>query len=1149
MKKLRKILVALAVLLLLVSSVTVLVVTAEDAMEYTGNLEEAKALLDDVPTMEENSTTDLRKVAIQKVYIYLNTYPVDPETEGYAEFEAELYAMSLKIANKYYEKLTSATSTTAREKQLTIVLNYLSAYPIPEGTPDPDGEGTEYIGYDELVTAVETFNFNMVKAYYDAALKSSEDDIKAAMQSLKSVYKHVVKFPVSENVEAAVDFYKDYNTLALVLSEKVIANLQSYKNEEGKIEDLSGYKAYVAANLSVLRDHIAACPVDLETFPEYEDRFNAIAPAISVVELDQITFLYDAYLDFEPDDDASVMPFPELARAAELAKVSKALSDSTIPETTEGYAELVEKIKNAEAELAEIKEMRRKALANQAKLEEYALTDGMSYKTFSSDSETMGNPNADRDEYSERVKTYDNGLSSGYEAYWRYVVLGEPNKHNTANVSGYANTSYASLTQPNITNGYVVSFDYMLEGTNGTHYDKVTFSNEWQNYKGDRLVGYEGNEFTIQYDSATDSICVSTGNGVPAKTIKNVAAEGQWFNVMYTYDPITHYGKLYIDYEYMFDFYFNGYVEGATRMVMRISHTSTWQNTCYDNVQFYEGTCYRDVNRFNGMSDNAMFDYYVNYFLDEGYNIKSRNEAYVKAKLLIDGIKGQYADVPEDDMTEDLKYLRTLVSQMEAFNYEDDIKSPLAESNLAEILRQVSALEEIPAYSTNVKDINKAIEVLDQYIADNNDYINKADARYNAAVVRVNAVKAGLAKCENAVAFSRALTLFQRATTVASMTRRQATLDEIYKAARYDKPENVNAVKDDPVFLAFELIINGKDALPSDPGYITAFDYYYLVPSIIAEQFKVENSNRIIKCVELLFEMEGYENTEEYWLENYDDVEFFVSIIRNIVSVDNYDPTYPGVDEAIAQYELIDAYFFVLLQEEHKAIIGAQLDRFAASNSYIEKIGICTYLNRYFENNVDIDLTLPEIQEFMYRLERYNAELETYMDDYKELLERNTQYFIDVIKKMTLLTTYAELKPLYDEALSYYYAMNAITDEAKEAVALFDSYDKALSAIEVNSELFVIVSQDLDFVDILGADIEYALLSECSGYYQYVDATYSADTAARMAVYEQLIANYNGAVDTANGVVETSALVASALRADEIPVAVLAVINQLYKNN
>ena len=215
----------------------------------------------------------------------------------------------------------------------------------------------------------------------------------------------------------------------------------------------------------------------------------------------------------------------------------------------------------------------------------------------------------------------------------------------------------------------------------------------------------------------------------------------------------------------------------------------------------------------------------------------------------------------------------------------------------------------------------------------------------------------------------------------------------------------------------------------------------------------------------------------------------------------------------------------------------------------IEKIGICTYLNIYFENNVDIDLTLPEIQEFMYRLERYNAELETYMDDYKELLERNTQYFIDVIKKMTLLTTYAELKPLYDEALSYYYAMNAITDEAKEAVALFDSYDKALSAIEVNSELFVRVSMDLDFVDILGADIEYTLLSECSGYYQYVDATYSADTAARMAVYEQLIANYNSAVDTANGVVETSALVASALRADEIPVAVLAVINQLYKNN
>ncbi|MBR5448015.1 MAG: hypothetical protein IKV40_06285, partial [Clostridia bacterium] len=498
---------------------------------------------------------------------------------------------------------------------------------------------------------------------------------------------------------------------------------------------------------------------------------------------------------------------------------------------------------------------------------------------------------------------------------------------------------------------------------------------------------------------------------------------------------------------------------------------------------------------------------------------------------------------------DDLKYLRELVESMEAFDYDGEIANNVKAANLAEILNQVSDIEAIEVYSTNVKTINQAISALDQFIADNNDFIDKSNSSYNEAVMRVNDVKANLVKCENAVAFARALTLFQRATSVASMTRRATTLDEIYKAARYDKADNVAYVKADPVFATFEAIINPAGMPNTDSAYVDAFEYYATIPAIIAEQVKVENSARIIKCIDLLLEMEGYQNTEEYWLANYDDVEFFVSIIRDIVSAENYDPTYPGIDAAMEQYELIDAYFYVLLQQEHIAIIGAQLDRFAASTSYIEKIGICTYVERYFASNGDIDLTLPEIQDFLYRLERYNAELVTYMDDYKELLERNTRYFIDTVQKMEILTTYAELKPLYEQALEYYYAMNAITDEAKAAVAIFDDFDKALISIQTNSELFIKASQNLDLIDLVDIEERYLMLSECALYYDYLDSTYSESIAKRMALYEQLVSAYDAEVDIANEVVDTANVISGALRADEIPVPVLAVISQLYKNN
>ena len=139
MKKLRKIFVAIAVLALLISSVTVLVVTADDdAVSYTGELSKAQELLADVPAMDRtDSTTDLRKEAIKKVYNYLRAYPIDPETEGYAEFYAEFYNMSLMILNKYYDKFVE----DPKEATLEVVLSYVNAFPIPSGTPDPDGDG------------------------------------------------------------------------------------------------------------------------------------------------------------------------------------------------------------------------------------------------------------------------------------------------------------------------------------------------------------------------------------------------------------------------------------------------------------------------------------------------------------------------------------------------------------------------------------------------------------------------------------------------------------------------------------------------------------------------------------------------------------------------------------------------------------------------------------------------------------------------------------------------------------------------------------------------------------------------------------------------------------------------------------------------
>lgn len=1137
MKKLRKIFVAIAVLVLLISSVTVLVVTAEETdTQYTGDLAKAQELLDAVPSMDRtDSTTDLRKEAIKKVYNYLRVNPVDPETEGYAEFEAEFYNMSSMILNKYYQKFVDNPS----ENTLNVIITYMNAFPIPNGTPDPDDEGELYLSYDVIEERTARRHFDMANDRYKkvtSSFSSATDDrtkLKDAMNNSKDLYVFVGKFPVFDLITEKAEFTKNYNETSLKIAEAVLEGFAALR-ESG---DKEAYKEDLTVYLTLVKDHLVNSPVDLEAYPEFKDRYDEFTPAINKAELDLIDVLLEDLKNFDGDG----YEYPELAEAAALSKVSKALSSSTIPESTEGYGEIVEKIKTEEVRIAAVKEARRIALESQANLAEYDMTSNMYFKDFSKSSQTMENPNADSNEYSERVITSGSANDPSYEGYWRYVCLANP----------ATPASYASLYQPYIKNGFVMSFDFMVEGTNGTHFNTASFFNEWQDAKGNRLQGFGNSIFEIAYDSKTDALKVynvkKTGIETPT-TVYNVAAEGQWFNVMFTFDYNTRYAKLYIDYQYLFDVYLENGPDAAVKTVVRGSHSSAWQNVCYDNVSFLEGTTYRDMKRFDGNTNTELFNYYVDYFNNKENAIGSRNTAYAKAKLFIDEMKALVDGVPENELTDELKEVKENIAIYESFDFQKELKGEIVERNIVKILAMVEELKAIKPDSSIVGTINSKIKAIDTFISENNDFVNKADSRYNEAMADISAVKVTLSKCQTAVDFSKLLIQFNRATTVASMTKRAIALDQLYKSKRMDKEENMSIIGADSEFLAFEALINPEGLSKGDPGYLTAMDYYFAIPQKIAEQAKVENSNRIIKCIGLLLELEGYENTEEYWLEHYDDVEFFISIIRDIVSIDNYDPTYPGIDEALVQYEEIDAFFFDILQTSHMEIISAQLDRFAQSVSYIEKMGICQYLDIYFASNSDIDLTLPEIQEFVYRHERYKEQLDGYEDTYNELLERNTRYFIDTVAKMQAVNTYEDLKPLYETALSYYYAMNAITDETKAAVALFDEYDKALISMETNAKLFMAASADIDLVDILGVQAEFRILSECSLYYDYIDSTYSEALASRMAKYEKLVEAYNGAVDSVNESVETSMYITSALRADSIPSAVLAVIIEFYKN-
>lgn len=1229
MKKLRKFLVAIAVIALVISSVAILAVTAEEQV-YTGDLSEAQTLLDAVPRDHVYNGS----VAIAKVYDYLKGNPIDPATPGYAEFCAELYDLALRILSEYHTKYLESGGRTDFER----VYSLIALYGIPDNTPDPDGEETRYRTIIEIKTSIETASMAYAKEYYNAAVDAGSD-VSTSTRQLRSLFEHIAQYPISGLVVDFEQFCYDYNDLALSITEGMVAELKTLGEQASG--DAAGqdakdaYKERLGTLLTIIRDHNKDCPVDIVRFESLKGRYDAYIEAMVGFEFDQISFLFDDFCaeDFYRKDSEGkyVYDYPELAEAATLSKVSAALKSSTVPDTREGYPELVAKIKVEEERVAKIKEERRQALSDATPLEQFAYTGTSNSSIYDNNyNDTSKTKNISHDHNTDQNKgQYKAHEDDPTNLYWNYYVLGSPN--TSAYTTIYARNTSSKNEKANsaLNTGFVISFDYMLENTNpnGGHFSKVTFAVRYK--KGDTGtvkrddgtgdVGFGPNLFTIEYDSESGALKIYNAkqDAIPVvTTVSNIAAEGQWFNLMMTYDPDTRYGKVYIDYQEVLTIYYRVDKSGADVLPstaataeFRLSQSPlAWNSMNFDNFQKYPGTTYRDLNKFKDMTDEELFMYYVDFLTGNVASLENKYYCYTHAKPLVEFMKLEYSGLEESEMTDDLKALRARVEAFEKYdkeNYKQDFLPALTEEKTAEYKEMVNAI--LDKFTPKIDDLGtrrhldsadidkvlKEVSFVDAFVEEFNDIINKTDERYTSGVAEISRLRQQITACENASKFARLFVQFSRATTVASMQKRADALEEIFKLARYDKPENVAAVASDSAILAFEALINnGLD--PDDEDYVTIFDYYKVqVPSIIAERQKYENSLKIVKCIDLLLALEGYEDTEAFWSANREEVEFYISIVRDIVAADNYDHSYAGINAALAQYELVDAYLYIRLQDDHIATLKEQLDKFEKSDSLIEKMGICTYVSRYFETYTNIDLTLPEIQAIKTRLATYENELEIFASDFGNILKRNTQFFIDTVKLFDGLTTYAEIKPVYDTALSYFYVMNVVDSdpvyaaEIEDAIAKFDEMSDYLVNVQINSELFVKSIQDIGYVVGLGVQYEFESLTAGAPYYEYLDKTYielkysltaeelelaaspeiegedevlaQKKAAAReklvmynlhtgnIEIYKGLYDNHNRVVDSINSASKDAIQVAIALGADKVPVSVLAIISQLIQ--
>ena len=321
--------------------------------------------------------------------------------------------------------------------------------------------------------------------------------------------------------------------------------------------------------------------------------------------------------------------------------------------------------------------------------------------------------------------------------------------------------------------------------------------------------------------------------------------------------------------------------------------------------------------------------------------------------------------------------------------------------------------------------------------------------------------------------------------------------------------------------------------------------------------------------------------------EQYKHIESYVKMIRNKISGGAYNPDYIAPDGttvvmAANKFEEMNEYYYGILQNEHIEVISEQFDKFVATDSYIEKKGIISFIQRYF-NAEDVDFTVEftcanekcancgvlyngkvddiahpacnkcgeavesyrlvsgraEISAVLKKYTAYEAELAPQEGNYEDLLNQNTVYFVNAVKKFDTAITYVEKLELLNAAMPYYYAMNISNDEVREAIAKYDALAAELAVVQNDSAAFI--ENVLSLAAIEEKDDYYRMIVAAASLRSGIDASIEGIPEA-IVTYEAALAEYNAHIDTANTEIAESGYTLGSFGANSGIAAVLSVI-------
>ena len=506
-----------------------------------------------------------------------------------------------------------------------------------------------------------------------------------------------------------------------------------------------------------------------------------------------------------------------------------------------------------------------------------------------------------------------------------------------------------------------------------------------------------------------------------------------------------------------------------------------------DNFLFYQGAVVCDPDYMSYLSDEELFEKYIDVLESDTPTKVQKFEAY-------ETIANEYITLFADSTDAEIL---ALIARYENFveNSFAGVYEAAKKENAAKLRQRVDDLVAYGRGLANIYEREIALGVVDSFIADVASLIYIGDERteadtdpYLTAMADYEAYSQYLLWDKDIRTFKNRMDRFAVSAEFNSSGAMQRHYDEA--SALIASVEQLYAGDD----TGFELYGDSAEA----DAVKAAKDAYDAAGTQLNTAISKTNSRRFIDLMNLL---DGTTRTD--WDADTGRMRNLWYLARGIIlnTDEPCDESVEGFAESKEFYARLDAFFWAKLQDEHVALLTEKLDSFdSAHSTYIDKAGVCTFVDNYIERNyADIEHTDLRIKNIKSRNELYKTQLDQLDVDYSALLYQQTLEFKYKMDEITTLEGYAALKAAFDQATKFYYAMNvavndlgdasAVTnEELKIAMARYEELSKWLLKVETVGIIFI--GQMKEFPSAEDKDALYAALSVCYGCEEFLDVTF-----------------------------------------------------------